>query len=157
VKAYEQAPFISDANTTTAALHDSYFGSNGLTDQPRMGVTNPNGTFTPDPNGNYSNPSSYFVENGSYIKLKNLQIGYSFSTAAMEKIKVKSARIFVMGNNLLTITKYSGLDPEIGSAYSQAAQSGYVGGSVGVTTRGLDAVSQYPQTRIYSAGIDVNF
>lgn len=157
VKSYEQAPFISDANTTTAALHDSYFGSNGLTGQPRMGITNPNGTFTPDPNGNYSNPSSYFVENGSYIKLKNLQIGYSFSNAAMEKIKIKSARIFVMGNNLLTITKYSGLDPEIGSAYSQAAQSGYVGGAVGVTTRGLDAVSQYPQTRIYSAGIDVNF
>jgi hypothetical protein len=62
-----------------------------------------------------------------------------------------------MGNNLLTITKYSGLDPEVGSAYSQAATSGYVGTSVGVTTRGLDAVSQYPQARIYSAGIDVNF
>ena len=62
-----------------------------------------------------------------------------------------------MGTNLLTITKYSGLDPEVGSAYSQAATSGYVGAAIGVTTRGLDAVSQYPQTRIYSAGIDVTF
>jgi hypothetical protein len=75
----------------------------------------------------------------------------------MEKLKIRGARIFVMGNNLLTITKYSGLDPEVGSAYSQASQSGYVGTSVGVTTRGLDAVPQYPQTRIYSGGIDINF
>jgi TonB-dependent starch-binding outer membrane protein SusC len=157
VKAYEQFPFQSDANTTTAALHDSYFGSNGLTNQPRMGVTNPDGSFSFDPNGNYKTPNSYFVENGSYIKLKNLQIGYSFSNATLEKAKIRSARIFVMGNNLLTLTKYSGVDPEVGSAFSQAAQSGYVGGAVGVTTRGLDAVSQYPQTRIYSAGIDLNF
>jgi TonB-dependent starch-binding outer membrane protein SusC len=157
VKVYEQHAFESDASVSPKALKDSYFGSNGLTSQPRMGYTNPNGSYTDDPNGNYSNPSTYFVENGSYVKLKNLQIGYSFSSAAMERIKIRSARIFVMGNNLLTITKYSGLDPEVGSAYSQAATSGYVGTSVGVTTRGLDAVSQYPQNRIYSAGIDVNF
>ena len=157
VKVYAQHPFESDATVTTAALHDSYFGGNGLTSQPRMGVTNSNGSYTDDPNGNYNNPSSYFIENGSYLKLKNLQIGYSFSSAAMERLKIKSVRLFVMGNNLFTITRYSGLDPEVGSAYSQAAVSGYVGGAVGVTTRGLDAVSAYPQTRIYSAGIDVNF
>jgi TonB-linked SusC/RagA family outer membrane protein len=157
VKAYAQHAFESDANVTTAALHDSYFGTNGLTNQPRMGYTAANGSYTDDPNGNYTNPSSYFVENGSYLKLKNLQIGYTFSNAAMERIKIKGARIFVMGTNLLTITKYSGIDPEVGSAYSQAATSGYVGAAIGVTTRGLDAVSQYPQTRIYSAGIDVTF
>jgi hypothetical protein len=157
VKVYEQHAFESDASVSPKALNDSYFGTNGLTNQPRMGYTNSNGSYTDDPNGNYSNPSTYFVESGSYVKLKNLQIGYSFSSAAMEKIKVRSARIFVMGNNLLTITKYSGLDPEVGSAFSAAATTGYVGTSVGVTTRGLDAVPQYPQARIYSAGIDVNF
>jgi TonB-linked SusC/RagA family outer membrane protein len=157
VKVYEQHPFESDASVSPKALNDSYFGSNGLTSQPRMGYTNPNGSYTDDPNGNYTNPSTYFVENGAYVKLKNLQIGYSFSNAAMERLKIRSARIFVMGNNLLTFTKYSGLDPEVGSAYSQAATSGYVGTSVGVTTRGLDAVSQYPQNRIYSGGIDINF
>jgi TonB-dependent starch-binding outer membrane protein SusC len=157
VKAYEQHPFESDANVSPVALKDSYFGSNGLTSQPRMGYTNTSGGYNDDPNGNYNNPSSYFVENGAYIKLKNLQIGYSFSSTAMERLKIRGARIFVMGNNLLTVTKYSGLDPEVGSAYSQAAVSGYVGTSVGVTTRGLDAVPQYPQTRIYSGGIDINF
>ena len=157
VKAYAQYPFVSDANVTTAALKDSYFGSNGLTSQPRMGFVKPDGTFSYDPNGNYSKVNSYFVESGSYLKLKNLQIGYNFSNALLERVKVKGARIFVMANNLFTITKYSGLDPEVGSSFSHANLSGYVGNSVGVTTRGLDGVSQYPQNRIYSAGIDLNF
>jgi TonB-linked SusC/RagA family outer membrane protein len=157
VKAYELFPFQNDANVTTDALHDSYFGSNGLTSQPRMGVVQSNGTFAFDPNGNYRTVNSYFVENGSYLKLKNLQIGYTFSNSALDRIKVKSARLFFMANNLFTITKYSGLDPEVGSAFSHEAVSGYVGNSVGVTTRGLDGVSQYPQTRIYSAGLDITF
>lgn len=157
VKAYEQFPFQSDANVTTAALHDSYFGSNGLTSQPRMGVSNANGTFSYDPNGNYTTPNSYFVESGNYIKLKNLQVGYTFGDDLLRTLRIRSCRIFVMANNLFTITKYSGIDPEVGSAYSQASLSGYVGTAVGVTTRGLDAVSQYPQTRIYSAGIDISF
>jgi len=157
VKAYSLYPFVSDANVTTAALNDSYFGSNGLTSQPRMGFVKPDGTFSYDPNGNYSKVNSYFVESGSYIKLKNLQVGYSFSNPVLEKAHVRSARIFVMANNLFTITKYSGLDPEVGSGFSHASMSGYVGGAVGVTTRGVDGVSQYPQNRIYSAGIDLNF
>ncbi len=65
----------------------------------------------------------------------------------MQQIKIKSCRLFVMANNLFTITKYSGIDPEVGSSYSQASLNGYVGTAVGVTTRGLDAVSQYPQTK----------
>ncbi len=157
VKAYELFPFQNDANVTTDALHDSYFGSNGLTSQPRMGVVQSNGTFAFDPNGNYKTVNSYFVESGSYLKLKNLQIGYTFSNSTLDKIKVKSARLFFMANNLFTITKYSGLDPEVGSGFSHEAVSGYVGNSVGVTTRGLDGVSQYPQTRIYSAGLDLTF
>jgi TonB-linked SusC/RagA family outer membrane protein len=157
VKAYELFPFQNDANVTTAALNDSYFGSNGLTSQPRMGVVQSNGTFARDPNGNYTTVNSYFVESGAYLKLKNLQIGYTFSNGVLDKLKMKSARLFFMANNLFTITKYSGLDPEVGSGFSHEAVSGYVGNSVGVTTRGLDGVSQYPQTKIYSAGLDITF
>ena len=155
VKAYEMYPF-ADGNTTSKVFGASYLGGNQLTDQPRLGVVNTNGSFTLDPNKNYTSVNSYFVENGSYVKLKNLQIGYTFSNDVLKRVKIKSARIFVMANNLFTITKYSGLDPELGSAFSQAAMSGYVG-SIGVTTRGLDAVSQYPQTRIYSIGLDLDF
>ncbi|MBN9299672.1 MAG: TonB-dependent receptor [Filimonas sp.] len=156
VKAYEMSVF-ADGNTTSKVFNASFLGSNGLTNQPRLGVKNTNGSFTLDPNKNYSSVNSYFVENGSYLKLKNLQIGYTFANGVLDKVKIKSARLFVMANNLFTITKYSGLDPELGSSFSQAAMSGFVGTGVGVTTRGVDAVSQYPQTRIYSVGLDINF
>ena len=147
-KAYEMFPF-ADGNTSPKVFGASFLGGNGVTTQPRIGIQN--GTnFTLDPNSNYSSVNSYFVEKGDYLKLKNLQIGYTFSADLLSKIKIKSARIFAMGNNLFTITKYSGLDPELGSAFSQA-------GYAGPTTRGIDAVSQYPQTRIYSFGVDLNF
>jgi TonB-linked SusC/RagA family outer membrane protein len=156
VKAYSMYPF-SDGNTTSKVFNASFLGSNGLTDQPRLGVKNTNGSFTLDPNKNYTSVNSYFVESGSYLKLKNVQLGYTFSGDMLNAVKIKSARLFVMANNLFTITKYSGVDPELGSSYSQAAQSGFVGTGVGVTTRGVDAVSQYPQTRIYSVGLDLTF
>lgn len=149
VKAYEMYPF-ADGNTTSKVFGSSFLGGNGLTSQPRLGVVNPNNTFTLDPNGNYNSVNSYFVENGSYLKLKNLQIGYTFSNALLQKAKIKTARVFIMGNNLFTITKYTGLDPELGSA---ASTQGYPA----ATTRGIDAVSQYPQTRIYSVGLDITF
>lgn len=149
VKAYKMYPF-ADGNTSKDVFNASFLGNNGLTGQPRLGVANSNGTFTLDPNQNYTSVNSYFVENGSYLKLKNLQIGYSFSNKLLQQIKVKSARLFLMGNNLFTITRYTGLDPELGSAFSAA-------GYAGPTTRGIDAVSQYPQTRIYSAGLDLTF
>jgi TonB-linked SusC/RagA family outer membrane protein len=149
VKAYEMRPF-SDGNTSPKVWGASFLNGNGLTDQPRLGVVQTNGNFTMDPNGNYSSVNSYFVESGNYLKLKNLQIGYTFSGDMLKKIKVKSARIFAMGTNLFTITNYTGLDPELGASFSP---SGYAG----VTSRGIDVVSQYPQTKIYSFGIDVNF
>jgi len=147
-KAYEQYPF-ADGNTTSKVFGDSFLGGNGLTSQPRLGVPT-NGGFTLDPNKNYTSVNSYFVESGNYLKLKNVQLGYTFSNGLLNKISVKSARIFVMANNLFTITKYSGLDPELGSSFTP---TGY--GSV--TTQGVDAVTSYPQTKIYSVGLDVTF
>jgi TonB-linked SusC/RagA family outer membrane protein len=148
VKAYEESLF-QDGNTTSKVFNDSFLGSNGLTSQPRLGISQ-NGGFTLDQNQNYSSVNSYFVESGNYLKLKNVQLGYTFKSDLLRKIAVKSARLFVMANNLFTITKYSGLDPELGSAYTP---SGY--GTV--TTQGIDAVTNYPQTRIYSAGLDLTF
>ncbi|MBO9202172.1 MULTISPECIES: SusC/RagA family TonB-linked outer membrane protein [Niastella] len=156
VKAYEMYPF-SDGNTTSKVFGASFLGDNQLTGQPRLGIKNNDGTFTLDPNKNYTSVNSYFVEKGDYLKLKNLQVGYTFNAPLLQKAGIKTARIFVMANNLFVITKYSGLDPELGSAFSAAAMSGFVGNAVGVTTRGLDAVSQYPQVKLYSAGIDINF
>jgi len=106
--------------------------------------------FILDPNQNYSSVNSYFVESGAYLKLKNLQLGYTFKGSILDRLDVKSLRIFVMANNVLTITGYKGLDPELGSAFT-------ANGAVDPRTQGIDAVSNYPQARIYSAGVDVSF
>ena len=59
--------------------------------------------------------SSWYLEDGSYMKLRNVQIGYSFSDRLMEKTKVmKGLRLYVSGQNLFTFTKYTGFDPEVG-------------------------------------------
>lgn len=142
----------SDGNTTSQVFGASFLGSNGLTSQPRIGVLAANGiAFTPDPNGNYRLANSYFVENGSYVKLKNLQLGYNFSSAILSKAKIKNARVFIMGNNLFIVTKYRGIDPEIGS------QNLGVNGNGGTTNRGIDTPYKYPSTRIYSFGINLTF
>ncbi|HBC78109.1 MAG TPA: hypothetical protein DCZ51_05740, partial [Bacteroidales bacterium] len=57
---------------------------------------------------------SYYIEDGSFARLKNLQIGYTLPKAVLNKIGVGSLRLYVQGVNLFTITKYSGLDPELG-------------------------------------------
>jgi TonB-linked SusC/RagA family outer membrane protein len=148
-EAYEESLF-SDGNTTTKVFNDSFLGSNGLTSQPRLLGTTSNGSTGLDPNSNYSSVNSYFVQNGSYLKLKNLQFGYTFSGSILQCLSVKKLRVFVMANNVFTITKYKGLDPELGSAYTT---SGY--GSA--TTNGIDTPTNYPQTKIYSAGLDLTF
>ena len=61
-----------------------------------------------------------WLHNGNYLKLKNLTIGYTFPTKWMQKLYVKNLRIYATGENLLTITKFKGLDPEM------AAGNGYL-------------------------------
>jgi TonB-dependent starch-binding outer membrane protein SusC len=140
----------SDGNTTSKVFNASFLGTNGLTSQPRIGVLNSAGTsYAPDPNGNYTNVSSYFVENGDYAKLKNLQVGYTFSTKLLDRAGVKYARLFVMGTNLFTITKYSGIDPELGS--QDLTTNG------GTTSRGIDGPYKYPSVKIYTIGLDLSF
>ncbi len=161
---YAQFPF-SDGNTTAKVFGASFLGNNQLTGQPRIGVLTPGAggapaTFATDPNHNYSNVSSYFVESGSYLKLKNVQLGYNLSGSLLKTPFVKSARLFVMANNLFTVTKYSGIDPEIGGGttgnFSNLSGNPAAPYS-GVTTRGIDAPLQYPHVRIYSVGVDLTF
>ncbi len=85
--------------------------------------------------------SDRFIEDGSYIRFKNLQVGYTFS---IPYIKMKSVYVFVRGQNLLTFTKYSGMDPEIG-------MRDYDSFDIGVD-RGF-----YPTPRIYSFGFKAKF
>ncbi len=140
-KAFSQN-FFGDYNTTSDVFDNSFFAGNGLTDQPRIGFTNTNNEYIRDPNGNYSRPSSYFVENGSYLRLANLQLGYNLPAEWMSAARIRSARIYFMGQNLFRITGYSGMDPEISGS---------------PVDRGIDNIFQYPRTRMTSLGLDINF
>lgn len=137
------APYTSSlydgGNTTSKIFNASFLGNNGLTSQPRIGGMD-GLDFVRDPNGNYSKASDYFVENGSYIKLKNIQIGYTLSEKITQKLKLKTTRFYLMGNNVFFLTKYSGIDPEIGG---------------GVIARGIDRINKYPNARVFSMGIDI--
>jgi TonB-linked SusC/RagA family outer membrane protein len=82
--------------------------------------------------------SDRWLESGSYLRLRNIEISYTLSQASLKRIGFKECRFFVSGQNLLTITKYSGLDPDI------------VG--VNIFERGLDN-GQYPALRIISTGV----
>ncbi len=82
--------------------------------------------------------SNFYIEDGSYLRLKNIQIGYTFTNLTEW---LPSIRIYFSGQNLLTLTKYSGLDPEVGG---------------GTLNQGVD-YSTYPQARIFSFGANINF
>jgi TonB-linked SusC/RagA family outer membrane protein len=90
-----------------------------------------------DPNKNFANPSSFHLSDGSYLRIKTLQIGYTIPRELSRKVAIQRIRIYLGSNNLLTLTKYSGFDPEIG------------GWSYGID-RGF-----YPQARSFMAGINV--
>lgn len=87
-----------------------------------------------DPNNN-NRASNRYIEDGSYLRLKNVTFGYTLPEAAVSKIYMSSARLFVSGQNLFTLTKYSGFDPEVS---------------------GVDSGS-YPMTRTFSIGLDIKF
>lgn len=84
--------------------------------------------------------SQWFIEDGSYLRLKNIQIGYTIPSSLTKKITINNLRFFIAAQNLLTITGYSGLDPEIGSDNPQ-----YMGIDMGF----------YPQARTYMFGISM--
>ena len=100
-------------------------------------TANPNGTI-PNPLGGSHNKdnNSRFVEDGSYLRLKNVQLGYTLPKTLVGKIGLSHARFYLSGSNLLTITKYSGYDPEVGG--------------------GVD-YGNYPQARTVMLGVNLNF
>lgn len=101
--------------------------------------------------GNIQNnrASSYFVEDGSYFRLRNLNLGYSLPSNITEKIGLSNLRIYGSAQNLFTITKYSGSDPEIG-------QNTDINGNSSVTTRGIDA-GAYPLSKTFTLGLNLKF
>ena len=121
---------LPTANYTTEAL-GRWTGPGTSNHFPRL-VAN-------DPNQNFSRSSDFFLQKGDYFRVKVLQIGYTLPSNILSKLHLSKLRVYVTGNNLLTFTKYTGYDPEIG------------GGSYGVD-RGI-----YPQARALMAGVNIGF
>lgn len=136
-----------DYNTTSDIFNASFFDGNGLTSQPRVGFTDGGGNYVRDPNGNYTKVSSYYVEDGSYLKLRNIQLGYTFPKTMSSRVGLANARLYFMAQNVFTITSYSGMDPEVVGNGARA----------GTTARGIDTFSSYPRTRLFSIGVDLTF
>ncbi|HEX9511970.1 MAG TPA: TonB-dependent receptor [Puia sp.] len=121
---------IATANYTTKAL-GRWTGPGTSNNFPRL--------VDGDPNKNFAYPSSFELEDGSYFRIKTLQIGYNLPQSLIRRYTLQKVRIYVSGYNLVTFTKYTGYDPEIG------------GGSYGID-RGF-----YPQARSFQAGLSVGF
>jgi hypothetical protein len=92
-----------------------------------------------DANGNYSTTSDWYLEDGSYTRIKNVTLGYTLPGKLTKRVGLNNLRVYVTANNLVTITDYSGFDPE-----------------VGMSTYGIDT-GRYPQARSVFVGINVNF
>lgn len=94
-----------------------------------------------DGNNNYR-VSDLYIEDGSYIRLKNIQVGYALPVSFLKKVNVSSWRFYLSAENLITLTKYQGADPEIG------AMSSF---DIGID-RGI-----YPQARTFRFGTTISF
>ena len=90
----------------------------------------------------YRFASDFYVEDASYVRLKNVTLGYNFPDETLKILRLTSLKLYVTGQNLLTFTNYEGFDPEINN--NNALQSGIDYGS-------------YPQARLYLVGLNATF
>ncbi|TVZ26139.1 TonB-linked SusC/RagA family outer membrane protein [Gillisia sp. Hel_I_86] len=96
---------ITNANYQTEALQ-RWTGEGTSNNFPRLSNI--------DSNNNFSNPSDFYLEKGDYVRLKTVQIGYSFPLDIIQQVRLTKLRIYLTGENLVTLTGYTGFDPEIG-------------------------------------------
>ncbi|MFD2563915.1 SusC/RagA family TonB-linked outer membrane protein [Aquimarina rubra] len=132
--ALELNTLTGSSNATTEALN-------------RWTPINPN-TDVPSAASRTRRISSRWVEDGSYVRLKNVTLGYNFDNQLLDRLKMSKLRVYISGQNLLTFTDYSGLDPEV--LYRSDNNSR------GNVNLGLDYGS-YPNTRAYTLGVNVSF
>lgn len=134
-----------DECTLSTSMRDVWVGYTDLVRQSMekqginwMNLENRQGTI-PNPVGAPTNTenSSRYVEDGSYFRLKNIQLGYTLPADVTKKAFINKCRLYVSASNLFTLTNYSGYDPELG-------------------TGGVD-YGNYPQSRTFTFGLSLNF
>jgi TonB-linked SusC/RagA family outer membrane protein len=93
-------------------------------------------------------PTSWAIENGSFLRLQSLTIGYTLPKKIINKLRIQNIRVYTTATNLFIITNYSGFDPEISSSVRNSAYSNL--------TPGID-YSSYPKSRGYTFGLNITF
>ncbi|TGE16135.1 SusC/RagA family TonB-linked outer membrane protein [Hymenobacter elongatus] len=126
-RVYTEGGLTTNGNSSTRVLK-RWTGEGTSNDVPRA--------IAGDPNLNLR-ISSYFVEDGSYMRVKMMTLGYAVPKTIVSRIAAQSLRVYVSAQNLLTLTRYSGFDPELGQ---------------GGVDRGV-----YPQSRVFLAGLNIGF
>jgi len=125
-----------DMTNKSKELLDAWTPTNTNTNVPRLNGNDRNNT---------NRISDRYVEDGSYLRLKNLTVGYTLPSNLTKKAGIQNVRFYFTGQNLLTFTKYTGADPEIG----QQSSTNY-------TSLGVD-IGTYPQARTYAFGVKIGF
>ncbi|SNT34675.1 TonB-linked outer membrane protein, SusC/RagA family [Ekhidna lutea] len=129
------------ASNKQSWILDRWTESNPSTTVPRF-VAN-------DVNGNYTRPTDLVnIKDGSFIRMKNIQIGYNFPGSVLERFKCTSWRLYISAENLFTFTSYDGPDPEVGARVFD--------GNPVLSDRGIDR-GIYPQARTFRIGTSITF
>lgn len=114
-----------------------------LTDRTKLNEQNAAATMWSSPTGRYAT-TSWAIEDGSFLRLNNVTLGYTFPSKMMKKLHVEKFRLYITAYNIYTWTKYSGYDPEVDTRRSTPA------------TPGVD-YSAYPKSRSYNFGVNLTF
>ena len=130
---YYETPYFFNGGRSTRVL-DSWSPTNTGAALPALSETILNNEFT--------SANSFFVRDGSYVRLRSLQIGYTLPNNIASKLGASSARVYYNGTNLLTLTDFTGLDPEVPR-----------GGALDIGVYN----AQYPTSSVSSLGININF
>jgi len=126
--------------TVTQRYFDERWTGEGTSDtQPRASWTS---------KSNNAMPSSRFLEDGSYVRLKNVQLGYNIPEKTLKAIKLSQVRVYASGTNLFTLTNYSGLDPEMTVSDNSKNE--------GDRAAGIDW-GTYPSAMTFMLGLDITF
>ncbi len=131
-------PNFPNGNRTTAVL-DSWRPDNTNASMPALSNSL---------KGVEVNANDFFVEDGSFFRLKNLQVGYSLPSVTTDKMGMQNFRIYLQGTNLFTVTGYNGIDPEI------LPRS--IGGQAENLNMGIDSRT-YPLSQIFTIGLNIKF
>lgn len=143
-----QSLWDNQAATVADRAHYGYYDGNPANDvADNVYITNPDSDIPRFNNLNINQNdrmSTRYIEDGSYLRIQNLSIGYSLPEKIIRKVGLSQARVYFNIQNLYTFTKYSGFDPEIG-AYNQSA-----------LLQNID-MGRYPTPRTYTLGVTLNF